>query len=136
VIFQFRYIVAGVFILAFHSATAQLDIGLKAGVTYGNIQISDIENDNISEIFVDNHVGFQGGFFARINIIKFYLQPEILFTQLNADINITGIDNRYTSEKYQLNRLDLPIPLGYKIGSFRFIVGLLRILVQYPFSKN
>lgn len=119
----FRNIVVAVFLLGLQSATAQLDIGAKAGLTYGNVQISNIENDNISEIFVDNHIGFQAGFFGRINIIKFYIQPEILFTQINANLNIHSTDNRYKSVKYQLHRLDVPFPLGVKLGSFRIYAG-------------
>ena len=102
---------------------AQLDIGLKAGINYGDVKISEIENPNISEIFVDNHVGYHFGFFARINIIKFYLQPEVLFTEINADINIHGVNNRQNSVGYKLHRLDVPFPLGIKLGSFRIYAG-------------
>ena len=119
----FKNILVVVLLLLVLPAFAQLEVGAKAGVNYGNVQISKIENTNISEMLVDNHAGFHFGLFARIDIIKIYLQPEFIFTQINADVNVKGANNVNSREKYQLNRLDVPLSIGLKLGDFRIFMG-------------
>ncbi len=123
-ILNLRYILGFIFILLLvQSASAQLEIGVKAGVNFGNIQILNVDNSNISEMNVDNRLGFQFGLLTRINIVKIYIQPEVLFTQLNAEINVTGIDNRENSFSYKLNRIDIPFPIGIKLGAVGIFAG-------------
>lgn len=75
-------------------------------------------------------VGFHFGAFARIKIAALFLQPELIFSQTNASININpdGFDasssaNEALNATIKYNNFDIPILLGIKIGPAHLCVG-------------
>lgn len=114
---------------------AQIKFGAKGGITYSSINIeetydlSDIEDVNIDELSVeheDYRVGLQGGFFGRLTIVNFYVQPELLFTTARSGVKISELHNGETTEtikEQEFNKVDIPILAGWKFGPARVQAG-------------
>ena len=66
------------------SLKAQLEVVVKGFLMQSDISLSDLESNNVSAVVIKNKPGFRAGFSARVSILKFYMQPELLFTQFNA----------------------------------------------------
>ena len=95
-------------------ATAQsLHFGIKAGANLQKI-------DGIP--FKDKFAfGYQAGVFAAIGITsKFGIQPEVLFSSVNAD-TATQFSTVYgfkKVDKIKLNYLDIPVLINFKAAPF------------------
>ncbi len=102
------------FICVTNLAVAQsVQVGLKAGANFQKI-------DGIP--FKDKFsFGYQGGAFAAIGITKKYgIQPEILFSTVNAD-TATQFSTVYgfkQVEKIKFQYLDIPVLLNVKAAPF------------------
>ena len=113
-----------VFLLFFGiSLKAQLEVGVKGFLMQSDISLSDLESNNVSAVVIKNKPGFRAGFSARVSILKFYMQPELLFTQFNAEINATSADGLSQNRYYLLHRFDVPILVGVKLSDFRIYAG-------------
>ncbi len=92
---------------------AQIKFGIKAGVTSTSLKADD---------FI-----FQGGIFTRITILKLYVQPELLFTSTNAELEVTQfldeVEGESFIEEQSFRQIDFPIMVGYKFGPARFQLG-------------
>lgn len=119
-----RKVVAIVFLLfSGVSVKAQLEVGLKATLMQSDIGLADLESVNVSEVTINNKLGFKAGLTSRVTILKFYIQPEFVFTQFNAEINATNTDGLEQNNYYLLHRFDVPILAGVKLSDFRFYAG-------------
>jgi hypothetical protein len=115
-------------------ANSQIKFGIKAGVTSTSLKADDFINvdgqSGYDELLVkgkNSKIGFQGGIFTRITILKLYIQPELLFTSTNAEIEVTQFLNDVEGvsfiEEQSFRQIDFPIMLGYKFGPARFQFG-------------
>ena len=88
-------------------ARAQVEVGVKAGLTFATISES-----NLSPNF-ENKTGFVGGVHFGFPLGKnFMLQPEALITQQGAGITTPGGDG-----EIQLTYLQIPLNLRINFGS-------------------
>jgi hypothetical protein len=95
---------------------AQLDFGLRASLLSSSISLEGVSTD-ITE--GDAEIGYQFGVFARVKVLTFYIQPELLFTNSGATVNEIGggqIDLSY-------NKIDVPVMIGMKLGPIRVQAG-------------
>ena len=81
--------------------SAQIDYGVKAGINYS--KNSDLTifggftavNESFSS---ERQIGFTAGVFAKASLSKFFVQPELLFTQTrsgydgNPDLKISYLE--------------------------------------------
>jgi len=88
-------------------------LGIHAGVNVSTL------STNIPDYFSSANAGFRGGVFARINIKKFHIQPELNFSMVGSEGNFSDNPARYYSAR--ANTLEVPLILGYKIIDFKFI---------------
>lgn len=103
-------------ILAGASAHAQFDFGLKGGVSSTGVIFEDFEDSSVLEdLTSQNDFGWHAGVYARVKILAFYLQPEFLYTSMSSEISAKTSSGSQT-ESFNLNRLDIPVNLGLKIG--------------------
>jgi len=101
--------------------------GLKGGVNYGATgeyeSFSDVSGD-FNSSFEDGEykTGFHAGVFAKIEVLGIFIQPELLYSELNTE---------YSAFDYKLSKLDAPVlvgihllgPLNIKAGpSFQYIL--------------
>lgn len=120
---------AFVLILLFNLAAftqAQIQFGLKTGMSSENLKTETISQNGLSIAVKDASYGFQFGVFLRGQMgDHWYLQPEVLFNSNKVDFTVTelsdGLVNKVLYEKYQ--RLDLPLLLGYKLGPLHLQAG-------------
>jgi len=115
-------------------AQAQLKFGVKAGITSTSIKVDEVitvdDASDIQELAIEGKnakVGFQGGVFARITILKLYVQPELLFTSTSGDVQVTSLLNDVQVEsvirEQKFRQIDFPIMVGYKFGPARVQLG-------------
>lgn len=113
---------------------AQIKFGAKIGLTSTSIKvdetIKDINESDFDKLVIQGQnakVGFQGGIFTRITILKLYIQPELLFTSTGGEVQITSLDgvNEIKTEirEQKFRQIDFPIMIGYKAGPLRLQGG-------------
>ncbi|RKQ43379.1 outer membrane protein with beta-barrel domain [Roseivirga pacifica] len=85
-----------------------------------------IDSDLVDLSQSDSEIGYQVGFFGRLNVDKIYVQPELLFSKIKTDLvfqdydNINGFNPR---ADFEFNTLEIPLDIGYRIGDFRMFFG-------------
>jgi hypothetical protein len=85
---------------------AQFEFGVKAGLNYdslGDVDYSDLSATNLS---AGSKTGFHVGVYGNLDLLLFYLRPELQFTKINSGVEDIDIG---------LSKLEAPILLGYKI---------------------
>ena len=116
------------------SAQAQIQFGAKVGLTSTSIKadeaysdLSAADYDALKVKGVNSSVGFQGGIFTRITILKLYVQPELLFTSTSGEVEVTTLLNEEEQtqviKEQSFKQIDVPIMVGYKIGPARIQAG-------------
>lgn len=111
----------------FGMSAQNAEFGIKGGLNYGATgeyeSFSDASGDFTSS-FEDgeNKTGFHAGLFAQFEIVGIFLQPELMYTELNTE---------YSAFDYKLSKIDAPVlvglnvlgPLNIKAGpSFQYIL--------------
>ena len=83
--------------------------GIKGGLNISNLYIDDVNDQNA-------RLGFHAGLYGQIlSSETFAIQPELLFSTKGAKANHSGlVVNQEVS--YNLNYLDLPVLLVFKLG--------------------
>ncbi len=90
---------------------AQLASPISFGVHGGIVSTKlDTKIPNISDLKDKSDNGMMLGVFARINIKKWYIQPELNFVSRKSEIVVEGISGEFKSKS-----MDIPMLLGYKI---------------------
>jgi len=85
--------------------------GLKGGLNYGATgeyeSFSDVSGDFTSS-FEDgeNKTGFHAGLFAKFELLGIFIQPELVYTELNTE---------YSTFDYKLSKIDAPVLVGVNI---------------------
>ena len=111
----------------FLSATLMAQILPNIGVK-GALTVSKLST-NLSETFAsDNALGYQFGVFARINLGKLYIQPELVYNHRSTSIDYTinpfldvpdmklGVQS-----DVKIGSFDIPVLIGFKIIKSRLI---------------
>jgi len=85
---------------------AQFEFGVKAGLNYDSLGDVDYTDLAATDLSADSKTGYHIGAYGKIDLLLFYLRPEIQFTKINS-----GFDNKSIG----LSKIEAPILLGYKI---------------------
>ncbi len=103
---------------------AQVQFGIKGGINYNSDSFSDVKNDVLSG--AESKTGFHAGIFLRgkIPIIGLYIQPELVYTQLNSDVTFkpTALSSSIKTS-YSFRKIDVPVLIGKKLGIARVFAG-------------
>ena len=102
-----QYTLAILCLLCFTPLFSQLSFGMKGGVNYdsfGELNRTDLSLENFQS---DAKTGFHIGIFGSLDLLTFYLRPELQFSQSVSQFN--------SNETIALNKLEAPVLLGYKI---------------------
>lgn len=103
-------------------------IGIKGGLGYSNLNISEVTNigsgSDVYDILTGEgvaayHIGLQ----TRIKIAMFFVQPELYFNDGGGSVNL--VKENGTSELLNLDMksVNLPVLLGVKLGPVRINAG-------------
>lgn len=87
-------------------AFSQFKYGVKAGLNYdsfGDLELTELNAENINS---DTKTGFHVGVFGHLDLLTFYLRPELQFSKS---------DTQFDNNGFSLQKLEAPVLLGYKI---------------------
>ncbi len=128
-------LVVGILIMS-TSAFPQVSVnfGPKVGINYSRLSFSGADR-KINNRYA---TGYQGGAFLRINMKRFYLQPEALFNEKGSRVSFDTDPSNQTgnriSGKVKLQSLDVPLLLGLKVIDSR--IFNLRIAAGPMYSRQ
>ncbi len=114
-----KYTLLALLALLSFSTFAQNKSGIKGGVNFTNLYVSDVNDENMK-------VGFNAGLYHRAGLSEVLdIQTEFLFSQKGAalyyDGNIfTGGSGQY---RFNLNYIEVPVMLVLKAGNFNIHAG-------------
>lgn len=94
-------------------------LGIRGGVNSYNVRYDAITVNNIS-IESASKNGLHLGFYSRIQVLGFYVQPELLYTRMGSSITTSTNGNASTAD-LTFQRIDIPVLAGKKF------FGLLRV---------
>lgn len=101
-------------------------LGAKGGVNYASILVDEtLTKDGINWNYAkkDADVGLVVGFFTRAYAKNTFIQPEVILSQHRYSTKISNV-NFDTLRKLNINRMDIPLMLGYsKKDRFRIMLG-------------
>ncbi|HRO08283.1 MAG TPA: hypothetical protein PK047_05405 [Saprospiraceae bacterium] len=114
-----------------HSASAQLEIGIKAGVSSYDLANKGLlvkdGNENFQWTILDAGYGHHFGVYTRLTLLGLYVEPAMLFNSSTVNYNLKtygerGVFNVLRQDTY--HGLDMPVLAGFKIGAMRFQGGV------------
>lgn len=98
-------------------------LGMRGGVSSYNVGYQNMTNANNASIASSSGLGTHLGFYSRIQVLGFYIQPELLYTRTSSQITTTEGGSKSTSG-LRFQRIDLPVLVGKKfLGLFRTNAG-------------
>jgi len=119
-------------LMASMALSAQIDYGVKAGINYS--KNSDLTifggftavNERFSS---ERQIGFTAGVFAKASLSKFFVQPELLFTQTRS-----GYDG---NPDLKISYLELPVLAGFNVfEQFSIYAGpSVQLVIDDTFSQ-
>jgi hypothetical protein len=110
-------------------ANAQfLSFGLKGGLTSSNVKFDKTTFTSNANQFIaeqgNSKFGFQLGFFGRVKVLNFFIQPELLFSHSQSEVKLTDVTaNKVYSEAQKFNKVDIPVIVGFKFGPAHLGLG-------------
>ena len=93
--------------LLFTPIFAQFEFGIKGGVNYDSFGDVNPVDVSLANFEADAKTAFHLGVYSKIDLLLFYLRPELQFSQSKSDFG----DN----SSIALNKIETPILLGYKV---------------------
>jgi hypothetical protein len=106
-----KLILAAVICLFSSALFAQLSSPINLGVHAGLVSTKvDTKIPNISDVKDDADNGMMLGAFLRINLNKWYLQPELNYVSRKSEIEVEGVKGEFKTKS-----MDVPLLLGYKV---------------------
>lgn len=85
---------------------AQFEFGVKGGLNYDSLGDVDYTDISATDLSAGSKTGYHIGAYGKIDLLLFYLRPEIQFTKINSGFAYKNIG---------LSKIEAPILLGYKI---------------------
>lgn len=112
-----KLIIASLLMLTVIGANAQkINFGPRVALISTTLDLKD-PIAGITE--GDAQIGYQFGVFLRAKLLGLYIQPELLFTNSESILDVVGSGEA----KFEFNKIDVPVMVGYKLGPLRLQVG-------------
>jgi len=118
-----RTLLLAVFAMVSMTALAQKDsgFGIKGGLNYGQNGDLVASVGNAAEDIVrgsDGKVGYHFGIFGKIDLLRLYIRPELLYTKTQSGYDVAS------GTQYDISKLDMPVLIGAKvIGPLHVFAG-------------
>ena len=85
---------------------AQFEFGVKGGLNYDSLGDVDYDDFSATDLSAGSKTGYHIGAYGKIDLLLFYLRPEIQFTKINSG---------FADKNIGISKIEAPILLGYKI---------------------
>ncbi len=92
-------------------------LGIRGGVSSYNVRYQDFTNINNVSIESSSDLGMHLGFYSRVQVLGFYVQPELLYTRTGSQIT-TSTPTQTTVSDLRFQRIDVPVLVGKKFLKF------------------
>ncbi|WP_273566417.1 outer membrane beta-barrel protein [Maribacter halichondriae] len=118
-----RTLLLAVYAMISITAFAQKDsgFGIKGGLNYGQNGDLVASVGNAAEDIVrgsDGKVGYHFGIFGKIDLLRLYIRPELLYTKTQSGYDVAN------GTQYDISKLDMPVLVGVKvIGPLHVFAG-------------
>lgn len=106
---------------------SQFHIGVRGGINTNYVKDAQVTVDNRYQVNIpkDATTGFHFGIVSQLQVSKFFLQPEVVFSSNRNDILVSDLRSGETEqvEIHKFNKLNIPIIVGLKYKSLKFEAG-------------
>lgn len=109
-------------------AQAQVfQLGLRGGLNLQGMSLSGFKADPgaaVSKVESEGfNTGFHLGFYSRIKILTFYIQPELLYRNFSSEYAFTRTDGTTGTIDVTAHQMEIPVLVGMKFAWFRANLG-------------
>ncbi len=122
-----RIILISGLVILFLNLSAQIDFGIKGGLNISNVKASEILTDDYRiNPAASGNLGYHVGGFLRASLAGIFIQPELYFSSLSNEYKVEDLSATGTAEqlvKQKIGRIDVPVLVGVKLGTFRLGLG-------------
>jgi hypothetical protein len=102
-------------------------IPIDATTSVINPKYINVTMPNVAFTPSSYELGYHFGAFARIKVLALFIQPELIFSQTNANIDVTKEDAlgdfQNSISKVTYTNFDIPVMVGIKLGPARLCAG-------------
>lgn len=110
--------------LSFAAEAQFFQFGMRGGISSYNVRYQDFTNVNNFSLESSSKTGFHLGFYSRVQLLGFYVQPELLYNRTGSLITTTAPNGVSTTSDLTFQRLDVPVLVGKRfLRIFRGNVG-------------
>ena len=107
--------------------SAQIDFGIKGGLNISNVKASEILTDDYRiNPAANGKLGYHVGGFFRASLAGIFIQPELYFSSVSSEFNVEDISGSGAAKQLvsqKIGRMDIPVLVGVKLGTFRLGLG-------------
>ncbi len=122
-----RIILISSLAILFLNLSAQIDFGIKGGLNISNVKASEILTDDYRiNPAASGNLGYHVGGFLRASMVGIFIQPELYFSSIATEYKVEDLSGTGTAEqlvKQKIGRIDVPVLVGVKLGTFRLGLG-------------
>jgi hypothetical protein len=110
-------------------AFSQIRFGISGGINSSKMNSSTEVNTGDFKITCPNYsvIGYHVGLVSQIKLFSFFLQPELLYSHIHNDLNVYDLNSanpdEATAVNQTLNRIDIPVMVGFKLKILKLEVG-------------
>ncbi len=114
------------------NAQTTFKYGARFGISTPDIKPGDVDSlrfglsarDSFKLKVSDANYGYHFGIWGRLKIGGFYIQPEVVFNSSTVEYKVGRLFSAIDSVRSEtFRKLDVPIMLGTRLGSFRLNAG-------------
>jgi hypothetical protein len=113
--------------ILFANLSAQIEFGLKGGLNISNVKASEVLTDDYRiNPTANGQLGYHVGGFFRASVIGVFIQPELYFSSLSSEFSVEDISGTGTAKQLvsqKIGRIDIPVLVGARLGTFRLGLG-------------
>ncbi len=106
---------------------SQIHFGICGGINIVNVKADDFiapASDYSIKFSNSSRMGYHAGVISQIKIWHLFVQPSLVYTNIRNDIYVENVNTRDEDLREQvINRIDLPVLLGYKWSVFKIETG-------------
>jgi hypothetical protein len=108
--------------------------GIRGGISTPDVKPADFPNplklkstmDSFNLKVTDANYGYHFGAWARVKLVGMYIQPEVVFNSSKVKYSLKNLKSSASAQdtiSERFNNLDIPVMIGFKLGSFRVNAG-------------
>ncbi len=108
---------------------SQIRFGISGGINSSKMNSSTEVNTGDFKITCPNYslIGYHVGLISQINLSGFFIQPELLYSSIHNDLEVYDLNSanpdQATAVKQKLNRIDIPVMVGFKLKILKLEAG-------------